>query len=162
MKCTAGHSAPPSFWGMTERMKNLTFAALSLAALASASAQNAAAGPLDGHWKIVGWTLPDAVPVRAHLPYLSIQGGQVTGFTGCNRLTGPVTVRGNQITFGNLGTTRMSCGAAVNAQESALLGFLSGKTLTYERKVDSLTIMNGTSGATGPMLNIRRMTVAPR
>lgn len=137
----------------------LTFAALSLAALAFASAQTAPAGPLDGHWKIVGWTLPDAVPVRAHLPYLSLRGNQVAGFAGCNRLTGTATVRGNQITFGNLGTTRMSCGAAVNAQETALLGFLSGKTLNYEQKADSLTITSGTSG---PMLNIRRMTVAPR
>jgi heat shock protein HslJ len=36
-------------------------------------------------------------------------GGRVAGADGCNRLTGPYTVKGNGITFGDLAGTQMAC-----------------------------------------------------
>jgi heat shock protein HslJ len=38
-----------------------------------------------------------------------IDSNTVTGFTGCNRLTGPVTYSNDRIKFGNLAVTRMAC-----------------------------------------------------
>lgn len=43
--------------------------------------------------------------------------GSVSGFDGCNRITGQVALSGNQrIEFGNLGTTRMACPQMADAK----------------------------------------------
>ncbi|MCD0177201.1 META domain-containing protein [Deinococcus sp. 14RED07] len=132
-------------------MKKFT---LALLLLGTGTAQIALSPDLNGSWKIVGWTLPDAVPVKNRLPQLNIQGDRLTGTTGCNRLNGTLRLNGNSVTFSAINTTRMACPEAVTAQEQALLKALSGRTLTATRVQDSLTLDTGAG-----MLNIRRMTV---
>ncbi len=51
-------------------------------------------------------------------------GGKVSGSGGCNRLFGTVTVAGNSLAFGGIGTTRMACPPAVMQQESKFLNAL--------------------------------------
>jgi heat shock protein HslJ len=51
--------------------------------------------------------------------------GRVTGADGCNRLTGPYTVKANGLTFGQLAGTRMACpdtDDAVKRFQAALKG----------------------------------------
>lgn len=118
----------------------------------------AQAGDLAGQWKVVGWTLPDFVPVKGKLPFLVFKGKQVSGFSGCNQFNGTVNINGDQIKFSDLGTTRMACGGPVMQQEQAFLSALNGKTLKVDRVADSLTFTN----PDGYMLNIRRSTVQPK
>lgn len=134
-------------------MKKFT---LAFALLLSVSALAQSGGvDLQGDWKVVGWTLPDFVPVKNHLPKLTIKGNMLSGTAGCNKINGTVTISGNKVTFGPITSTRMSCGDAVAKQEAVFLKALSGQTLTAERIQDSLTLDTGTQG----MLNIRRMTI---
>lgn len=111
------------------------------------------APPLEGHWQVVGWTLPGAAPVPAALPALSFAVNAVTGVAGCNRLSGRVTFETGRVTFSVLNTSRMSCGPAVNAQEAALMKFLSGQTVGYERRGNRLVFH---ASPDGPRLTVRR------
>lgn len=52
-------------------------------------------------------------------------GGKVTGSGGCNRLFGTVTIAGDALTFGGIGTTRMACAPALMDQEQKFLGALA-------------------------------------
>ncbi|WP_064014247.1 META domain-containing protein [Deinococcus puniceus] len=146
-------------------MKPLPLAALLFVAAISATAQAQSSGPLDvaGNWK-VGWTLPGSIPVRGYTPLLNFsqvsfsQAGQslkVSGKVGCNFINGPVTLNGDQLSFGVLVSTRVACSVAVGQQETTLIKALSGQTLTAVRVADSLTLT--TKG--GSELNIRRSTL---
>ncbi|MDB5045451.1 MAG: hypothetical protein JWQ08_1501 [Deinococcus sp.] len=145
----------------TEQMKLLPVAACLFVAGTSAvaSAQPSRLPDVVGHWKVMGWTLPQALPVRGFLPVLKFSGaGQalaVTGKAGCNYINGPVTLQGNQLTFGVLVSTRIACSVAVGQQETALINTLSGQTLTAVRAAHSLTLT--TKG--GSELRLRRYKV---
>lgn len=142
-------------------MNLLPMAALLLVSATSALAQAQPSGTPDvvGNWKVVGWTLPNVIPVRGYVPTLKFSGaGQslsVSGKAGCNFINGPVTVKGNQLTFGVLVSTRVACSVAVGQQETALIKALSGQTLTALRVADSLTLTT----KDGSELNIRRSTL---
>lgn len=133
-------------------MKKITFL---LGCLLLAPMAQAQAGDLTGNWKMVGWTLPNAIPIKAHLPTFSFQGDRISGTTGCNQYRGTFTLSGDSITFSNLATTRMACPAPVNQQEQAFLQALSGKTLKVTRIAESLTLTTDDNS----MLNIRRSTL---
>jgi heat shock protein HslJ len=56
-----------------------------------------------------------------------IDSNTVTGFTGCNRLTGKVSQNGNKIHFGPLATTKMAClDVNVGRVEAGFLNALNG------------------------------------
>ena len=133
-------------------MKKVTFLTLAFLLLPVAGAQST---DLTGNWKMVGWTLPNAIPIKAHLPTLVFKGGQVSGTAGCNRYSGSYSVSGGSITFGSLSLTRMACAEPVNQQEQAFIQALSGKTLKMQRVADSLTLTTNDNY----MLNIRRSTL---
>ncbi|MFB9994137.1 META domain-containing protein [Deinococcus oregonensis] len=142
-------------------MKPLPLAALLLVAglSASAQAQSFESPDISGNWKVVGWTLPDVVPVRGYVPTLKFAetGNKLTvaGKVGCNYINGPVTLHGDQLTFGVLVSTRVACSVAVGQQETALMKALSDQTLTAVRVADSLTLTT----KSGSELNIRRSTL---
>lgn len=138
-------------------MKKFTFALGTALALLAAGTAQTQAGDLSGQWKLVGWTLPDYVPVKGHLPYIVFKGGQISGYAGCNKFSGTQSVSGGQMMVGTLNTTRMACEPAVMAQEQTFLKALSG-SLKVERVADSLTLTT----ADGHMLNIRRSTLQPK
>jgi heat shock protein HslJ len=53
-------------------------------------------------------------------------GGNVSGSTGCNNVSGSFAVDGAALTFGPLATTRMACEENLMAQETAVLQALAG------------------------------------
>jgi len=59
---------------------------------------------LSGTAVTTGSMLPDRQP---HLVFGT--DGRVSGADGCNRLTGPYSVKGDAITFGEMAGTRMAC-----------------------------------------------------
>jgi heat shock protein HslJ len=78
---------------------------------------------------------------------LRIDGGTLTGFTGCNRLSGPVTWSSDKVHFGPLAMTRMAClDTNLGRQESGLVKALKaaerqqviGDTLTLFDAAGSL------------------------
>lgn len=145
-------------------MKLFLLPALLFVAGSSVLAQAQPSGPVDvlGNWKVVGWTLPNVIPVRGYVPTLKFSGAgnslTVAGKAGCNFINGPVTIKGAQLSFGVLVSTRVACPVAVGQQETALIKALSGQTLTAVRVADSLTLTT----KSGYELNIRRSTVQPK
>jgi len=71
------------------------------------------------------WLLEDlggaGVLDRARATLAFTEPGRVAGNSSCNRFFGSVTLSGQSITFGQLGSTRMACVAAVAAQEAKYL-----------------------------------------
>lgn len=125
----------------------LFFAMVSLSsALATSS--------LEGRWKLVGWTVSSAVPIKAKLPVLNFKGNQIIGNTGCNVFSAKVVFKGNVMQASDITTSRRSCGDALDEQESAFIEAL-GQPLKISRNADSLTL----TLPNDHMLNIRRSTV---
>jgi len=57
--------------------------------------------------------------------------GRVGGNAGCNRYFGSVTLTGNEVTFGQMGSTRKMCAPAIMDQEQKFLAAL-GAARTWE------------------------------
>jgi heat shock protein HslJ len=51
----------------------------------------------------------DAAPADRQPHLVFDAGGRLSGADGCNRLTGPYTVKGEAITFGQIAATQMAC-----------------------------------------------------
>jgi heat shock protein HslJ len=91
-----------------------------------------------------------ALPPR---PMLSFdQSDNVTGQASCNRYSAQVTISGQAITFGPIAATRMACGDAIDAQESAYFDRL-GKATRIDIEGDILKIFSGDD--TAPLLFVR-------
>ena len=67
--------------------------------------------PLIGtEWRLVELhDLPTIAASRQTHASFRIDDGKVYGFTGCNRLTGPVMWSGTKVRFGPLATTKVAC-----------------------------------------------------
>ncbi len=78
------------------------------------------------------WVLTelDGEPVRdGATPTLDfLEHGRAAGHTGCNRYFGSVTLAGNRIEFGGIGSTRMACPEPVMTQEHLFLKSLAEAT----------------------------------
>jgi heat shock protein HslJ len=85
---------------------------VTLSASVALAAQNRPTG-LEGTWNAVElYGTPVALDASAsdRQPHLVFDAtGRVAGADGCNRLTGPYTVKANGITFGALAGTQMAC-----------------------------------------------------
>jgi heat shock protein HslJ len=89
--------------------------------------------PLEG----TKWTVESVVSgeLLKHFPgvgpaYLTINGNQATGYTGCNTFSSPVTRTGSTLTFGLSTVTTAACTADHTHRERAFLATLNG-SLTY-------------------------------
>src|SRR6478736_5822102 len=93
----------------------------------SALCYGASAQPLkmDGRpWKLVELNGSRIESSRAYLEF-DRDRKRMTGNAGCNRIFGGVEIRGRQIVFSNIGTTRMACAdGEAQAVETALLSAL--------------------------------------
>jgi heat shock protein HslJ len=81
-------------------------------AQSTASAQTASGGLEGTAWRAVelaGTPVPAQSPADREPHLVFGAGGRVSGADGCNRLTGPYTVKENGITFGQLAGTQMAC-----------------------------------------------------
>jgi heat shock protein HslJ len=108
-------------------------------------------------WRVTSLVSAQAVSTSQALeesrPTLTIaDDGNVTGFTGCNQITGHAVVSGTPaiIEFGPLATTRKACPEEVEDVEHAVLRVLTGKVQT-EIESDELRL----TGADGYGLILR-------
>ncbi|TWD79436.1 heat shock protein HslJ [Kribbella amoyensis] len=85
--------------------------------------------PLDG----TRWTVETLISGEtastpgAENAYLTVNGGRVTGSTGCNDLQGVVARTGDKLTFGEIAITRRACGGQEAALEKAILATVQGE-----------------------------------
>jgi len=117
-----------------------------LAAAASFAAEPAPAvnAPLhDTHWKLqaLDGAAASAPGRRAELT-LHTSPQHLSGFGGCNRLTGRYTQRGTELAVSALGSTRMACSAAKMQQEQSLIQAL-GEIDAYRIEGPVLSLMQG-------------------
>jgi heat shock protein HslJ len=80
-----------------------------------------------------------SVPTGVTATMTFTRDNKVTGSTGCNSFGGSVTVTGNQITFGDLVSTRRACEGAVGSLEADLLKIVDA-TVTYRIEGDRLIL----------------------
>lgn len=98
-------------------------------------------------WKLVSVKSPHSttfiMPDKNKVPTLkfSTDGIAVSGNAGCNRYSGKVTWNTNQVTFGNLISTRMFCMEGME-MEKAVLSALQG-TLQCELSDGKLILRKG-------------------
>jgi heat shock protein HslJ len=82
-------------------------------ALGGPEAPQTSQNPLEGEWtaiELAGTAVPPNIAPHDRQPYLEFTAdGRVAGADGCNRLTGPYTVKANGLTFGQLAGTLMAC-----------------------------------------------------
>ena len=99
---------------------------LALTACGGDGESSGQAQSLDGtHWMLVSiGERPVVQDSRASLSFN--EPGAVAGHGSCNRFAGPVSVTGDQISFGNLASTRMACQPEVDVQEMDYLQALTG------------------------------------
>lgn len=111
----------------------------------------------DTTWQVTSLLSAEAISTSQALerakPTLRIAAdGTVTGFTGCNQITGQATVSGTPavIEFGPLATTRKACLGDIDEVERAMLRALTG---TVQAAIDSDELR--LSGADGYGLILR-------
>lgn len=71
--------------------------------------------------------------------------GRVSGSSSCNSYTGPYTLSGNVLSFGNLATTRRACPPALMEQETRFLGTLAA-VRSVEIAPDGALVLRGEAG----------------
>lgn len=119
-------------------------AALTAAASLAAEPAPAVNVPLhDTHWKLqaLDGAAASAPGRRAELT-LHTSPQHLSGFGGCNRLTGRYTQRGTELALSALGSTRMVCSAVQMQQEQRLIQVL-GEIDAYRIEGRVLSLMQG-------------------
>ena len=105
------------------------------------------------------WTLthlrtePVAVADKQREPYLVFKDGRVSGYAGCNQLSGGYTQDGGKLTFTPMALTRMACPTGMDV-ESQLIAALA-KVAGLKRNDTQLDLLDA-SGAT-----VARLTARP-
>lgn len=96
---------------------------------------------LDG----TSWTIVtiDQMPTLPGIPTaLRFADGNVSGSGGCNNIGGSYSVKGSDLIFGALVTTKMACAETQMTQEAKLLSLLSGKVNTRYTADGNLILTN--------------------
>jgi heat shock protein HslJ len=108
---------------------------------------SSAAGPAleETSWELGPQALDLPGPDDAR-PTLRLEGGTATGSSGCNTYRAPYTLATPSLTFGPAASTRMACGAAQTAIETAYLDRLS-RVAAYELAAPGL-VLRDSGGAT--------------
>lgn len=87
------------------------------------------------YWKLIelnGQPVLPAAEQKEVRIILTSEGKRVTGFSGCNRFTGGYRVKGNQVEFSHVASTRMAC---METMEQEML-FLSALGNTKQFKIN--------------------------
>ena len=111
-------------------------------------ADAAQASAADAYWRAVeidGETIELIAGTRQPHIVLSSDGGSVSGFAGCNRLSGKFTQSADGLRFGPLITTRMACQPAANELEARFLRAL--EATASSRIVGGTLELHDASGA---------------
>ena len=111
----------------------------------------------DTYWRAVqidGRALARRPGTREPHMVLRREGSRVTGFAGCNNLTGAYLQVRDLLSFGNLAMTRMACGVEGDALEAAFTRAL-GSTSSYWIAGDRLELRDA-QGVTRMILEARK------
>jgi heat shock protein HslJ len=98
---------------------------------------------LTGEWKLVSYgdaTNPASAIADVDTS-ISFNEGQFGGNVGCNSFGGDYAISGDQVTIGSVISTMMFC-EETSAQESAVIGILSDKTMTMSMSGSQLTLIS--------------------
>ena len=117
---------------------------LALTLSACTAKSGSAAGSLSGSWKLKSYgpanaSTPAVTDVEAGLTFKD--DGTLTGNSGCNSLGGDYTVKGDQVTFGQIVSTLMACDDPRMVQEQAVQKVLTD-TAGYKIDGNTLTLTN--------------------
>jgi heat shock protein HslJ len=116
-----------------------SFTALALCTLAAcSSAPDKTTVDFEGRWIIT--EIAGKGSLAQHTPWLELSNGQMTGHSGCNRFFSEYQVKGNNIAFGPIGSTRKLCPGPEMKQESALLKLLTTPLEMKEGNENSLVL----------------------
>lgn len=96
--------------------------------------------PVESHWSVEAlYSNGNAIAIPAgHNPGISfLKDNKIAGETGCNRFFGDFKANGEEISFGNMGSTRMMCPQMEfeNSYMEAL-----GNVASYAMESDTLTL----------------------
>jgi putative lipoprotein len=120
----------------------LTFAGI---LLLSACATAPPAPVLQG----VEWVVEDidgaALAERSRATLTLGSDGRVSGEASCNRYTGPYTISGESLSFGNLAATRRACEPALMAQETRFFTTMAN-VRRFEFTPDGALVLRGEPG----------------
>lgn len=85
-----------------------------------------------GSWRLVSLPgqLPATLATLKQPAFVQFDSGTVSGFNGCNRLSGPYTLTGNRLQLGTLAVTSMACPEPASAIETIFNKMFTG-TLSY-------------------------------
>ncbi len=107
-------------------MRALSVALSLLLLSACASEPTTLGGPIAIHLSGTTWRRVDDRNANPHGATLEFAENRASGFTGCNRWFATVTQDGEELRFGDVGTTRMACAAEpAAAAERNFLNVLS-------------------------------------
>lgn len=118
--------------------------------------------PLDGpRWKVRAVIIKDG-DLRAHHhrakeAWITFRGTHVTGWTGCNELSGTVTRTNTELTFTDVATTDNACTGETAQVETAILTTLTTK-ITYTIDHNRLTLLT----PTGTGLDLTALAPGPK
>jgi heat shock protein HslJ len=100
--------------------------------------------PLEGvRWEVVTTITNADLRQGPHLPgqaWISFDGGRLTGWSGCNELSGTVTRNNTELNFSDVATTDRACTAETAAMQAAILATL-GPAVTYTIDYNQLTLL---------------------
>ncbi|MGH6949753.1 MAG: META domain-containing protein, partial [Vitreimonas sp.] len=121
-------------------MRAALLALLFLAACATGAPPAAEAPAI--HLAGTEWRRIDDENANPHGATLDFSAHGASGYTGCNRWFATVTQDGEALRFGDVGTTRMACGAGVQtATEQSFLAVLAATRYAhYDR--DALVLLD--------------------
>jgi heat shock protein HslJ len=116
-------------------MRVFFIALIALAACAASPGGPASAPPGAIHLSGTKWVRVDDANATPHNPTLEFEGARASGFAGCNRWFAAVTQNGEELRFGDVGTTRMACTAepAAAAERSFLAALAATRYAHYDR-----------------------------
>lgn len=75
----------------------------------------------DTHWTLISLNGADvAANSKGEKPYLVLdsKSRRVSGFGGCNRLTGKYEAKANRVTFGEMASTMMACPTGMDTEQA--------------------------------------------
>ena len=114
------------------------------ACVTSSEASSETIMPPTGSWKLISYgpiTSPSSVDSNVESTLIFGENGKLSGNGGCNQLMGSYEVKGEQITFGPISSTRKRCSDPVMVQEGIVLKVLT-VSVSFKVEGNILTITN--------------------
>lgn len=116
--------------------------ALALVAACATEAPPAAEEAPAVHLSGTEWRRVDDENANPHGATMAFSEHGASGYTGCNRWVAAVTQDGEALRFGDVGTTRMACGAGVQTatEQGFLAALAAARYAHYDR--DALVLLD--------------------